>query len=145
MKRFRMGIILLVLPMFLLCSCGSGQDDTLTSLNLTQSIVINCQYRHHPFLRTYTNPEKIDVILLYLHRITPGNQRPRPTEQALGDHCEITLHLWNGTTRSYELRNKDLLRTASGNWYDAEPEKANILYHLIQHIESDEPRVSHAL
>ena len=142
MKRFWVKIFLILLSLFLLSGCRKQHDDTLTPLNLTKSITINCQHRGHPLVRTYTDPDKIDVILIYLHRLSHGNQLIFPLDHPGGDRCEITLHLWNGTVRSYELRNKDALQNYNGNWYYVEPEKANILYHLIEHIESDEPRVS---
>ena len=145
MKRFGVRIFLVLLSLFLLSGCQKRHDDALTPLNLTKSITIDCQHRGYPLIRTYTDPDKIDTILIYLHRLSPGDQLTFPLAQPGGDRCAITLHLWNGTIRSYELRNKDALRNYNGNWYYVEPDKANIFYHLIQHIDSDEPRVSHAL
>ncbi len=137
MRRFRTGIILIFSLCFLLCGCHKSRNKSSAPLNLTKTISIDCHYRQHHLLRTYTDAEKIDVILRYLHRLSPTSPVSNIPNQITSDRCQITLTLFNGSTRSYELQNKEYLRRNSGDWYSVDPKKANVIYHLINHIESD--------
>ncbi len=137
MRRFRFGWIMVLMVCILLCGCGNRRDSAIQSLNLTEKISIDCYYRDNHLLRTYTDSDKIDVILKYLHELSPNAQISQQPEQADGDRCNITIYLSNGTTRSYDLQGKEYLRKNQGAWYSVDPQKANIIYHLVNHIESD--------
>ena len=126
--------------MFLLCItlCGcSGRNNPAASLNLTDKMHIDCYYRNHHLERVYYDSDKIDVILTYTHRLlTPieSNGYPRVLS---GDSCKITVFMCDGTQRCYELQSKLYLRKNSEDWHTIDPHTANIVYHLINHIESD--------
>ena len=135
MKVFRTAFLMILLCPFL-CGCQNNKEHP-GSLNLTQEVHVDCQYRQNTIKRTYTNSDKIDVILKYLHALpSPGQPYRHPVPQS-GDLCKITVLLWDGRQHHYELNNKNLLRINSGEWFDIEPEKANVIYHLVNHIESD--------
>ena len=84
-----------------------------------------------------TNSDKIDVILKYLHQIKVRHPTTADSENWTGDHCRITVYLPDGSVRNYDLLGKEILFKNSGQCYAADPDDANIMYHLVNHIESD--------
>lgn len=138
MKKLRIGLFLLLSLCMMLSGCRKAADSHRSPLNLTKSIQIDCHYRGMHLQRVYQDPDKIDVILRYLHRLSPLSQCPSQARQVAYDDCRITVQLLNDSAREYYLYGKDYLRKSNGDWYCVNSEKANVLYHLVNHIESDE-------
>lgn len=138
MKKLRIGLFLLLSLCMMLSGCRMAAESHKSALNLTKSIQIDCHYRGIHLQRIYQDPDKIDVILRYLHRLSPLGQCPQQARQDTYDDCRITVQLLNGSARDYYLYEKDYLCKSNGDWYCVDPEKANVLYHLVNHIESDE-------
>ena len=126
---------------FLFCialsGCSKENESAAGYLNLAESIRVDCHYNDAQISKTYLNSDKIDVILKYLHQIDPKKQFFDLPQQAYNDYCKIIVSLSNGAENIYELQDKSLYRYNAGVWFTVDQEKANVLYHLIIHIDGD--------
>ena len=136
-KRICVALIGILVMCIFLCSCHRRQDNTQNALNLTQKVHVDCYYRQHHLQRIYTDFDKIDVILRYMHKLSSAGQPPAKPAQVTDDHCQITVFLSNGTQHTYQLQSKDFLRNAQGKCFAVDAHQANVLYHLVNHIQSD--------
>ena len=134
--KCRIGVVWMLLLCIMVCGC-SVKTGNNGQLNLTGKVSIDCNYRQKHLLRTYTDSDKIDIILKYLHQIKVRHPAAADAENWTGDHCRITVYLPNGSIRNYDLLGKEILFKNSGQCYAADPDDANIMYHLVNHIESD--------
>ena len=116
---------------FILCSCHHSRWRTNSTLNLAQQIHVSCQYRQKTIIRTYSDPQKMEIILRFVHRLSPMGLYHQPIPQHSGDSCQITVHMVDGTTRNYHLQGKELLQKDGGRWHCVDPENANVIYHLL--------------
>lgn len=118
-----------------LCACKppAVQD----SIVLVTEVDIRYNYKNTQLNRTYTNTDKIDVILYYLYSLEPYGQPEEDPEQIRDDCCHITVYLSNGSSRSYRQQGSRYISVDFCPWQNISPTRAAVLHHLLRHIESD--------
>ena len=129
------------IPFLLLCflfsGCRDNTDHTEPALVYVTEISIDYQYRQSHLRRHYTDSDKMDVILYYLYDLSPHGQPEEDPEQIQGDSRKITLTLSNGQTRIYRQIGSQYLSVDFHPWQKISQKKAGVLFHLVNHIESD--------
>ena len=137
MNRKRFILIYLLLLCFLLPGCSKKKAPSSAALDIATSINICCRYRQTHLQRSYTSTDKIDIILQYLHKISPKGRAEEDPELLQGDFCNITIHLTGGTQRIYRIKDNCFFSIDYRPWQAIDSEQGNILFHLINHIPSD--------
>lgn len=136
-----MGFIRKILPFLLVCVLFSGCKEKTnlpeTPLVFVTQVHIDYQYRQSHLQRRYTDSDKMDVILYYLYDLSPHGQPEEDPEQIQGDSCKITVTMSDGSQRVYRQVAGQYLSVDSRPWQKISEMKGNVLYHLVNHIESD--------
>lgn len=129
--------LLIVLILCLLLTGCSPTKPEAAPLKLVSSVEVDFRHRQEHLHRIYTQSDKVDVILHYLHRLIPRGTPDSDPEQLLGERCRITVRLSGGQTRTYRLQGKQYLSVDLRPWKNISRERCSVLYHLVQHMESD--------
>lgn len=125
---------------FLLCAFLTGCSPTRpepAQLKVVSSVEIEYRSQQEQFHRVYTQADKIDVILHYLHRLTPRGTPDSDPEQLLEERCKITVRLTEGESRIYRLQGKQYLSVDLKPWKTVSRERCSVLYHLVSHLPGD--------
>lgn len=120
-----------------LCGCRNEVPAPEASVVYVTQVNIDYQYRQSHLRRSYTNTDKMDVFLYYLYDLSPHGQPEEDPEQIQGDSCKITVTLSNGEHRIYRQIGSQYLSVDSRPWQKISETKGALLYHLVNHIESD--------
>ena len=80
----------------------------------------------------------MDVFLYYLYYLEPYGQADTDPEQLKSDRCKITIHLSSGETRVYRQQGSRYLSVDAHRWQKIRKSQGSVLFHLVNHIESDE-------
>ena len=133
-------ILKYMIGVLLLCTVLAGCSPTKPEsapLKLVSSVEIDFRSQQVNLHRIYTQADKIDVILHYLHRLMPRGTPDSDPEQLLEEWCKITVRLTDGGTRIYRLRGKEYLSVDLQPWKNISRERCSVLYHLIDHLPGD--------
>lgn len=129
------------LPMLIvLCLILTGCSPTKPEaepLKLVNSVEIDFQLQQEHLKRLYTDAEKIDVILHYLHRLSPHGSANSDPEQLIGERCKITVRMSGGQAHTYRIQGKQYLSVDLKPWKNISRDRCAVLYHLVRRIESD--------
>lgn len=117
--------------------CSPKPSVTQEPLALVTAVEVTYDYRQTRLYRSYTSSDKMDVILYYLYDLAPYGRAEEDPEQLRGDSCKITVHLSNGKTHTYRQQGSRYLSVDSRPWQKISEAKGAVLFHLINHIESD--------
>ena len=120
-----------------LCACNRRPDAVQEPIVLVTAVDIRYNYKNTQLNRTYTNSDKMDVILYYLYGLEPYGKPDEDPEQIRNDCCHITVHLSNGRSRIYRQQGSRYLSVDFSPWKNISPTRAAVLHHLLRHIESD--------
>lgn len=129
-----------LLTAFILCLTLTGCSPTkpeAAPLKLVNSVEIDFQLQQEHLQRLYTDAEKIDVVLHYLHRLSPHGVPDFDPEQLIGERCKITVRMSGGQTHTYRIQGKQYLSVDLKPWKSISRERCTILYHLLRRIPSD--------
>ena len=129
-----------VIVFFLLCAFLTGCSPTepeAAPLKLVNSVEVDFRHQQEQLHRVYTEADKIDVVLHYLHRLTPRGIPDSDPEQFLGERCKITVRLSGGEAHTYRLQGKAYLSVDLKPWKNISRERCSVLYHLIRHLPGD--------
>ena len=85
----------------------------------------------------YTDPDKIESILLYLRHLKRKGTAQVDPERVEGDHYEILLHYSNGERRVYYQHADQYLSQDYKPWERINPEQAKNLLPLLKSMPSD--------
>ncbi len=105
--------------------------------DLVRSVSVYYQRKDTTFHRTYTNTQKIDVILYYIYTLSPHGKASQDPESYLGDRCRITVTLTSGKTHIYRQFGAEYFSADHKPWQKIDKSKASVLFHLLAHMESD--------
>lgn len=120
-----------------LTGCRPEKQTPTLSLNLVTSVEVNCRHHQRQWMRTYTQTDKIDIILHYLHKLRSTGTPSTDPEQFRGDRCQITVQLSNGQQHIYRLQGDGYLSVDLRPWQTVNSQQASVLYHLVSHIPGD--------
>lgn len=132
MKKF-----LYVILVCLLCT-GCKKTEIKKPMEYVTGIEIDCYYRDRYLHRQYRDAEKMDIITEYLYRLHPRDMLTfEDPDNMLGNSCRIILSLSTGKTRVYHQKGNEYLSVDLHRWQRIQDADGNVLYHLINHLESD--------
>ena len=132
----RLCLIFLMLSLFMITGCGSKNTSNHSSALVTKIDIVYSQ-PDTTDTRSYTNPEKMEVILLYLRLIRPTGTPQADPEQFQNDVYKITLHFADGHERIYRQRANRFLSAGEKAWYTVDPDHAQVLQSIFQDMPSD--------
>ena len=129
-------LIFLMFSLFMITGCGSKNTNKNSSTLVTK---IDIVYSQHDTTdtRIYTNPEKMEVILLYLRLLRPTGTPQADPEQFQDDVFKITLHFADGHERIYRQRANRFLSAGEKAWYTVNPDHAQVLRSIFQDMPAD--------
>ena len=137
MRHYWKLLAVVLLLSALLCGCKRQAAPLEEPLVFVTQIHIDYEYRQNHLLRSYTDADKMDVILYYLYGLSPHGQPEEDPEQIQGDSCKITVTLSNGQQKIYRQIGSQYLSVDFHPWQTIPQDRGSLLYHLVNHIESD--------
>lgn len=137
MRKIKLMLILSILVCFVFSACHSQQLSQQNALPLVTSVDVTYDYGQKKLQRHYTDSDKMDVILFYLYDLVPHGQADEDPERLQGDSCRITVRLSNGEMHIYRQQGSRYLSVDFHPWQKISEAKGSLLYHLVNHIESD--------
>ena len=137
MKKIIKLLFVCCFVLFILSGCI--KNDTLQKplCRVVTQVDISCQTEHMLMQRHYTQPEKMEYVLLYLRLLKPSGKPDVDPEQLNKDVYNITVFLSDGTKRLYRQKAHQYFASDSGPWKKIDPEKAAGLYRIMEKIPSD--------
>ena len=129
-----------LLMFFILCLIFTGCSPTkpeAAPLKLVSSVEIDFHHNREHLQQIYTDAEKIDVVLHYLHRLSPHGVPDSDPEQLIGERCKITVRMSSGQAHTYRIHGKQYLSVDLKPWKNISRERCTILYHLLRRIPGD--------
>lgn len=137
MEKVKKLFCMFLLPCLILCGCRKPFAGTVTVPSVVREISVSYQNGHTQLYRLYTNTAKMDVILYYLYGLTPYGHVEQDPEMLIGEQCRILVSLSDGSQHIYRQYGKQYLSIDNRPWQMVNKEKATVLFHLLNHIESD--------
>ncbi len=133
--------IIFVFWLLLSILSGCNYHDTSENMGSSPRVVtqvdVVCQQEDTVLQRSYTHPEKMKTILMYLRLLEPLGKADTDPERIIGDAYEIRLHFSNGQQRIYRQRANRYVSKDSQPWYRVNPDHAGVLYSILQDMPSD--------
>lgn len=129
--------ILLLLLIVSGCSRIHTPDATDSGVRMAVRVDVSCVQDGVPFERSYTQPEKLEAMLLYLNLLKPRGRAEVNPEEFSGTASQITVHLSGGGKRVYRIRCDSFLSENAQPWQNVDPEHAADLYPLLLIMDSD--------
>ena len=135
MKKRLLGVILGFVCVAL-TGCIRDRAVSVQSSVVTR-IDITCESGPQVLQRSYTSPEKMRLLLLYIRSVSsPFASLPEP-EDSGGRKISITTVSANNTTKVYRQHGERFFQEGDGGWQRIDPEKGGVLWELIQSLPSD--------
>lgn len=134
-------LIVLCLSATLLCGCGKKDPPPEPLARVVTQVDISCQHGHTLIRRHYTDPDKMEYVLLYLRLLKPRGKPEQDPEQLEHAVFEITVHLSDGNKRHYRQKAHRYFSRDSRPWELIDPAQAAGLYRLMEKVPSD-PEIS---
>ena len=144
MKRHEKLIICILLLLVIVSGCSQihTPENDAPGIQMAVRVDVRCQRDGTSFERSYTQPEKLEAMLLYLRLLKPEGRVEVNPEVFSGPHSEITVHLSGGEKRVYRMRCDSFLSVDAKPWQHVDPEHAADLYPLLLIMESDAERTA---
>lgn len=136
MKKQRMLSWMLCFWMLLFCGCG--KETVPPACRVVTQVDIFCQHEDVQIRRHYTQPQKMEYVLLYLRLLKPQGMPQIDPEQVDADVYEITVKLSDGEVKRYRQKDHRYFSEGSLPWQTIDPEQASQFYRLLGKIPSDE-------
>ena len=133
----RKRIIILLIAAILLCGCSRIDQETPGRPRLVEKITATYRSTAVELVRSYTDQEKMEAVLIYLRRLAPYGSATEETDPLEPSDGRITLHYSDGTDRVYELYAGRYLRIDNGQWQNIKTERGQELPLLLGMMESD--------
>lgn len=127
---------MLIVLCLILTGCSPTKPEA-SPLKLVNSVEIDFYHKQEHLQRLYTDAEKIDIVLHYLHRLSPRGNSDSDPEQLIGERCRITVRMSGGQAHTYRIQGKQYLSVDLKPWKNISRERCAVLYHLVRRIESD--------
>ena len=122
------GLLLLI---FSGCSRIHMPENIDPGVRMALRVDVRCTQGGEAFYRSYTQPEKLEAMLLYLNLLNPKGRAEVDPEEFSGTANEITVYLSGGGKRVYRMRCDSFLSIDARPWQNVDPEHAADLYPLL--------------
>jgi len=122
-----------------LCSCSPSVSDQPALPGIVTSVHVSYRSKKLRLQRTYTDGEKIDVILQYLHGLKPIGPAHKNPEYLDGEFCRIVVTQAGGQSHSYRLCCGEYLSVDCKPWQRYQPESADPIFPLLSRMPGDLP------
>lgn len=123
---------------WMLILSGCQQKEPPTACRVVTQVDIFCQHEDVQIRRHYTQPQKMEYVLLYLRLLEPQGVPQIDPEQVDADVYEITVKLSDGETKVYRQKDHRYFSEGTQPWQAIDPEQASLFYRLLGQIPSDE-------
>ena len=130
-----------ILSFFFLLS-GCAQKEAASSFPLVTEISVHYENGPVQGQLSYTDDEKMQLILTYLRLLRPYGQPTEDPETAEGTLFEISLHYADGGTSVYRQKADRYLKSGEKPWLCISPQKATELSLLLGYLEEDISEIS---
>lgn len=138
-KRF--STILLSVLLLLTAGCKWQSPSQTAPSEYKVVTQIHVVYHRNPIVSEgyFSDPEKMQQILLYLRQISPYGRPSEDPEAMEGSDYYITLHYSDNSRKVYQQRSDRFMRINSGPWKRIDPKKAVTLSQILETMDSDIP------
>ena len=119
----------------LLCGCREKEPDAAS--RLVSQVDITCQEEDVQISRHYTDPQKMENVLLYLRLLKPKITPQAEASAAEGEIYHIRVRRADNTEILYWQKDHRYFAKGQEPWREIEPEQADGLYRLIRQMDSD--------
>lgn len=139
MKKSGKVYILALLMLFIFSGCSRVHTPEATNPSTQMAVRVDvfCTRDGDSLERSYTAPEKLEAMLLYLRLLKPHGRAEVDPEELTGTAIRITVHLSSGQKRVYRLRADRFLSKDAAPWQTVDESHAQDLYPLLLLMESD--------
>lgn len=137
MKKNIKIFILLCFSAVIMCGCNTNDSQPKPLTRVVTRVDISCQQENMLIQRHYTDPQKMEYVLLYLRLLKFKGKPDRDPEPLDKDVYEITVHLSDGDKRLYKQKAHRYFSRDSRPWELIDPAQASGLYLLMQKLPSD--------
>lgn len=139
MKQYEKFIVCILLVLVIVSGCSQihTPNDTAPGTRMAVRVDVYCVQDDASFERSYTQPEKLEAMLLYLRLLKPQGRAEVNPEELLGTVSQITVHLSGGEKRVYRIRCNSFLSVDAKPWQNIDPGHAADLYPLLLIMDGD--------
>ena len=137
MKRWFCIFCLFCTICVILCGCRQKNSQTSGNGGVATRVDIHGISREGAVWRIYSQPAKIEAVLIYLRLLHPRGPVKPPSVSAGQEYYEIVVHLSDGSRRIHRQFADSYATAASGWWGTIDPRYGQQLSKLIHHIPSD--------
>ena len=137
MKRWFCIFCLFCAVCVILCGCGQKHTQNPGSGGVATRVDIHGVSREGTVSRFYSQPAKIEAVLIYLRLLHPRGPVRLPSASPEQAHYEIVVHLSDGSQRIHRQFSDSYATTQQGWWGTIDPGYGQQLSKLIRHIPSD--------
>lgn len=137
MKKAVKMFLICCLSAIIMCGCGVNHAPPAPLCRVVTQVDISCRTKHMLIQRHYTNPDKMEYVLLYLRLLNPRGKPDTDPDQINKDVYEITVHLSDGSKKLYRQKAHRYFSRDSRPWETIDPAQAAGLYLLMQKLPSD--------
>ena len=136
MKKFAKLIFLFLSFAIIVTGCGTNHTPSSRYRAVTQVDIVT-RYEHTLIRRHYTDPQKMEAVLIYLRLIKPIGKPPQDPLQLDEDVFLIAVHLSDGNIRYYRQAAHQYFSREDQSWMAIDPSLAARLYAVMRHFPSD--------
>lgn len=139
MDRRKRTVLLIIFLMSILCGCSSQPIpmDTASPPRFVTQVNVICKSDPNGLCRQYTQPKKVESMLLYLRLLRPVGNADSDPELLNGDIYKITVHLSDGTEHVYYQQSDRYLSKDLQPWQQIAQRYGDNLEPLLQNMPSD--------
>ena len=137
-KMFCLAMVLCIM----VSGCGRKHTQNAAGSNVATQVEIHSITPAETVSRFYTQPAKIEAVLIYLRLLRPRGPVRLP-EKGIDNYYEIIVHLSDGSSRMHRQCADQYATSLQGWWGIIDRRYGQQLSRLIQYIPSDtEPKKS---
>lgn len=136
MRKISKIILSVLFTTVILSGCARNHAVNSHSLIATEIDIVT-QHEKALVHRHYTDPEKMESVLMYLRLLQPVGKPEVSPDEIADDVFLITVHLSNGEKRYYRQAEHRYFTESNFPWFAIDPGQAAKLYALMRHYPSD--------
>lgn len=137
MTRLLKAFMILFFSSAVLAGCAKQPSPPMPRYRIATQIDIYCKQEDFVIHRQYTDPKKMEAVLIYLRLLKPQGTPAVDPEKADGDLYEITVTLLDGRKNTYLQKSHRYFSKDAVNWKNIDSRKAAELYRLMRYLPSD--------
>ncbi len=130
MGKIRKKVMLLLPVIFLLSGCRSAPEPA--PVPIVTGIRVQCLESGATARWEYTDPQKMEPLLVYLASLHPYGIAERNPEQVIGKAYRIDIFMSDGANHIYRLRADRYYSKDSAPWRLVDPKQAALLPQILE-------------